>query len=392
MIRGKLKFLFTVFILFFTVGMSGQSSAKVTIGDKKVFHSKILNEDRTVYIYVPDSYKQSTFSYPTLYLLDAEYDFVSTVGAVEFMSSVGKIPEMIVVGIVNTNRSRDLTPEAPKDKESKAFWGEIGGADNFRGVIKNELIPFIEQGYRTNGFKILRGQSFGGLFGLFDYLKRLPLFNAYIISSPTVRWNENMLFNELSHFSFNILEKRKLYIGEAEFDSGTDTGIRDFSQLLQSIIIDSNYFGYHFFKGESHYSLAFDTTQKGLEYLYRNWQLDRGLLAAGDYNLLVAHYKKVSDEFGFPMKVPMSQMIDFENIQLRKSHYEKAIEIAEKNVQLYPEQPETYWHLGDAYSFSKDYKKALEYFEKALKKARENGLKNLDDYMDSVENTKSKIE
>ena len=389
---GKLYIIYFVLCMVKLPCLQGQTSSVVTLGKNVTIHSNLLDEDRQLYIYLPESYKNSTFQYPVLYLLDAEYEFVPMVGIVEFMSGAGKIPEMIVVGIVNTNRSRDLTPEAPNDDESKKFWGEIGGAMKFKSFIKNELFPFINKEYRTDGYKILRGQSFGGLFGLFDYFGNNPLFNAYILTSPTVRWNENKLFKQLKQFDYNPNDKRKIYLGEAEFDSGTDTGIRDFSQALSNHIYNPTYFNYDFFKGENHYSLVFKASQKGLEFLYKNWKMPHNLLLEGDFETIMSHYEKASEEFGHQMKIPMGQIIGLENEQLRKGNYKKAIEIALKNIELYPNQPETYWHLGDAFLFAEDYKVALKCFEKALEKAKVLDMSDLKDYIDSVRNTKLKLE
>ena len=177
-------------LLLLSLNLCAQQNDKVIIGDIVQLKSEILKEDRTLQIYLPDSYKNSTFNYPVLYLLDSEFEFHHTTGTINFMSNTGKIPETIVVGIVNANRTRDLTPEAPNDNDSRAFWGEIGGAENFRKFIQQEIIPFIGENYRTDGYNILRGQSFGALFSLFDFFKEDALFNAYIITSPTVRWNE----------------------------------------------------------------------------------------------------------------------------------------------------------------------------------------------------------
>ena len=94
-----LGFLF-IFLLLATQLM-GQSSDKVIIGDVIKLESKVLEEERTLFIYTPESYNESTFNYPVLYLLDAEWDFHHTTGTIDFLSGSGKIPELIVVGIVN---------------------------------------------------------------------------------------------------------------------------------------------------------------------------------------------------------------------------------------------------------------------------------------------------
>ena len=364
---------------------------KVSIGDVLTLNSEILNEDRSIYVNLPESYTESTFRYPVLYLLDAEYEFHHTTGTISFLSGTGKIPEVIVVGIVNTNRSRDLTPEAPNDEESKAFWGEIGGADTFRRFIKEELIPFIDNTYRTIDYRLVRGQSFGGLFGIYDVLREDPIFDAYITTSPSVTWNENSLFKQLTQTDFTDKKFTKVYIGEAEFDWGGNTRIKDFSESMQEKINDDTYFKYDFFPGEGHYSLVFDATQKGLKFIYKNWMPSDSVMNSSDLSNLQRHYAKLTSEFGYQIDVPMDQIIRLANNQLRKKQYESGISIAKRNIELYPDQPQSYWHTGDAYYLGGNYEMALEYFKMALVKAEALKVKDLEPFKSSIRQTEEKV-
>lgn len=378
-----------VFLLFSTI-LLGQNNEKVIIGDIVRLNSKVLSEERVVYIYVPESYHQSTFKYPVLYLLDAEWDFHHTTGTIAFLSGTGKIPELIVVGIVNTKRSRDLTPEAPNDTESQQFWGEIGGADNFKSFIQKELIPYIDSNYRTVDYNILRGQSFGGLFGIFDLFQTDHGFNAYVLTSPSVRWNENMFFKQIAKLDFNNYQKIKLYIGEAEFDWGDNDGISKFSALWNKYNMNQDNFQYELYEGEGHSSLVFDATNDALKFIYQNWKAPDSLMYSSDLESLKQYYSRLSAEFNYEVKVPMDQVIRLANNQLRNKNYEAGIAIARQNVELYPEQPQTYWHVGDAYYLAGRDKEALVYFEKALEKAKILNLRNLEDYEMSVSKLKKK--
>src|SRR5262245_8192393 len=89
----------------------------IKIGEKFSIQSKILNERRSYWLYLPQSYHEKTFApkrYPVLYLLDGGAHFHSTSGVVQFMGAGIngniQIPELIVVAIPNTQRTRDLTP------------------------------------------------------------------------------------------------------------------------------------------------------------------------------------------------------------------------------------------------------------------------------------------
>ncbi|GAB3804628.1 hypothetical protein GCM10028819_36460 [Spirosoma humi] len=88
----------------------------IVIGHIDSLFSKILNEKRKIWVHLPDSYPNGVYAkrrYPVVYLLDGTSHFSSVVGMIEQLSSVNGntiYPEMIVVGIANTNRLRDLTP------------------------------------------------------------------------------------------------------------------------------------------------------------------------------------------------------------------------------------------------------------------------------------------
>jgi predicted alpha/beta superfamily hydrolase len=95
-----------------------QNENKIVIGKTDTIFSKILNETRKILLYTPNFTSLANLPnqrYPVLYLLDGEAHFVSTVGLVQQLSQANGnavLPEMIVVGITNTNRFRDLTPSA----------------------------------------------------------------------------------------------------------------------------------------------------------------------------------------------------------------------------------------------------------------------------------------
>jgi predicted alpha/beta superfamily hydrolase len=110
-------------------GVAQKPGNRVVIGTVDSVYSKILNEKRALLIHVPNGSNDER--YPVLYILDGEDHFNSAAGIVQQMAGV--IPDMIVVGITNTVRQRDLTPtQVNGDKVS-------GGGENFIKFINNEL-------------------------------------------------------------------------------------------------------------------------------------------------------------------------------------------------------------------------------------------------------------
>jgi predicted alpha/beta superfamily hydrolase len=177
-------FLFSLAVVAF--GQSYADGARVAI------KSEVLGEERVILIRTPPGYERNGQRYPVLYLTDGDAHLGHTSGTIEFLSRNGRMPEMIVVAITNTDRTRDLTPTnasmlRPDGTEMK--FPTSGGADKFLKFIETELIPKIEKDYRTQPYRVFAGHSFGGLFAIHSFLTRPESFNAYIAVSPSMQWD-----------------------------------------------------------------------------------------------------------------------------------------------------------------------------------------------------------
>jgi uncharacterized protein len=128
-----------------------------------------------------------------LYLLDGKSHFLHTSGAVDYLSALGDIPEMIVVAIDSTVRIRDFTQTA-----WATAWVGRGGAANFKRFLSTEFIPTIERAYRTDGFRVLVGHSAGGQFVLYCLTAEPFLFQAYMAFSPSLDRDDNLPQKSLS--------------------------------------------------------------------------------------------------------------------------------------------------------------------------------------------------
>lgn len=164
------------------------------IGETRVFKSNILQENRTLNIYLPNGYDK-TKAYPVLYVLDgsANEDFLHIVGLVQFFNMQMQMPDFIVVGIANIDRKRDFTYPTT-DKELKESFPTTGGSALFIEFIEKELQPYIISNFKTTETKYIIGQSLGGLLATEILLKKPDLFTHYFIVSPSLWWdNETLL-------------------------------------------------------------------------------------------------------------------------------------------------------------------------------------------------------
>ena len=163
--------------------LTAQGDAPLTVGMQFVIKSRILEQDRTVWLSLPESYGNGNQAYPVLYMTDAETHFFHFSGIIDFQAQVNRIPEMIIVGLTNIDRTHDLTPRPSADYAQTSV--NAGGADDFITFISDELIPYIEKNYRTQPYRIHVGHSLGGLFVGHSFITDPNLFDAYVSISPT---------------------------------------------------------------------------------------------------------------------------------------------------------------------------------------------------------------
>lgn len=194
----------------------GQTSKPINIGETRELNSSILNEKRTINIYLPEDYKTDTAKYSVIYLLDGglDEDFIHVSGSVQFntFSWVARIPNSIVVGIGNTNRKRDMTFPTTSASDKKLL-PMSGGSEKFIAFIEKELQPYIQNNYKVNNNKLLIGQSLGGLLATEILLTRPTLFNKYLIISPSLWWNDGSLLKKPTDtWSRQIKSKTHIYI------------------------------------------------------------------------------------------------------------------------------------------------------------------------------------
>jgi predicted alpha/beta superfamily hydrolase len=197
------------------------------------FHSAVLNEERRVIIHLPRNYSRDTaHKYPVMYVLDGTSQDQHTADKIAVLSDAALIPSAIVVGLPNTrgNRERDQTPPFMR-RDVNDQNSPYGAADKFLLFIEKELIPFVDRNYRTSGYKMLSGNSRGGLFVLYTLLEKADLFQArFCYSTPVWRF-DNLMVNKTAEFlrsSTGLSSFLYLSVGEKE----TEQMIGGFNKMV----------------------------------------------------------------------------------------------------------------------------------------------------------------
>lgn len=168
--------------------------------EQKAMESSALGEKREYLVHLPESYSRlPNKSYPVIYVMDGSSEDLHTAASAALMARINVTPEVIVVGIPNVSgkgRQRDYTPPGMRQDvdESDKFKGH---ADSFLAFLRDELIPQVDKSYRTTNFRLLAGNSRGGLFVVYALTAEPQLFSAYIANSPALWRDEDEIIKRL---------------------------------------------------------------------------------------------------------------------------------------------------------------------------------------------------
>ncbi len=175
--------------------------------------SKILNEKRVINVWVPIEYSTSQDSLSVLYMPDGgtKEDFPHIANTLDSLITSKKIKPVILVGIENIQRRKDLSPPT-ENEEDKKIADVVGGSNEFRSFVKDELFPEITKKYRTKNNKGIIGESLAGLFIMETFLKQPEMFDYYIAIDPSLWWNDHkMLLNAKNDLAKFPLTPKKLW-------------------------------------------------------------------------------------------------------------------------------------------------------------------------------------
>lgn len=387
---------------------NAQTDNQIVIGKVDSVSSAILKEKRKVWVYIPNmtqDMQNSNQRYPVLYLLDGEGHFQSVVGMIQQLSQVNGntiVPEMIIVGIPNTDRTRDLTPthidnDLPMMDSNSAK--NTGGGENFAAFLQKELIPHIDSIYPTQPFRILVGHSFGGLAVLHILTNHTKMFNAYIAIDPSM-WYDKERF--LKTTQQKLISKKydgaSLYVGIANTMAEgmtleklkKDTTI--VTRHIRSIFAMDKFiktnsknglkYASKYYGDDDHGSVPLISEYDGLRFIFSWYRLK---LSPPDFfsadTALVRkyrqHYQKVSKEFGYKVTPPEMQINGLGYYILSQKHYEKAAALFRMNIENYPQSGNTYDSYADALMAMKDTAAAITNYKKAyaITKSDETKLK-----------------
>lgn len=405
------KLLILLFLI--QIKLIGQETIEVnriTIGESFEIYSQILNEQREIYVYLPQGLwgmDEKTSNLPVIYVLDGESQFNHTATTVDFMSAAPNgndvIPRSIVVGIPNTNRVRDLTPIKDENFEFS------GGGKQFLEFITKEVIPHIDSTYQTTQHRTIIGHSLGGLLTFEALLRKREYFNNYISIDPGFGLANQIYLSEVidtlnqtnlktENIFISIANNRPTFLTEEEMIFDTSQLIKNFGLPNEKFKTASESKDWSInikiktYPNETHYSIPHPSTYDGLKELYhfysykeiQNYYHPEFKSKRDLVDNLKKHYTKLSEKMGYEVK-PMQGYIN--SFAYGLNHFDRedlAIDLLLYNLELNPKNPIVHNNLGYFYMTNDYTKEAIEIYSKSLE------LKNDDWVSETIEKLKRK--
>lgn len=334
------------------------------------FYSERLGENRKLKIQLPRSYNSEEEKvYPIVIVLDGNYLFEPVAGNVDYYSYWEDMPESIVVGILQQGDQR--YDDCYYD-DVEFFPAEQGAA--FFEFIGLELIPFLDDNYRTAKFVIAVGHDFTANFINYYLFKDPPLFQGYISMSP-----------DLAPLMDDRLEGRLPGV-EAKIFYYLATGTDDVSDLMEISTeldkrlkaIDNSNVQYYFdnFDGATHYSLVGRAIPRALEQIFqvyrpiskKEYKETLLTLPGSPYDYLLEKYGTIKELFGLDNPIRIKDFIAVAMAAEKTKKWEAMGNIAKLARSQYPDLVLGDYYLGRYYEETGEPKKAMRTFQGAYDK------------------------
>ena len=349
-----IRLLFGLSVLLMIASVAVAQPATGTV-KRFAMKSAVLGEERVILVRTPAGYETNKLNYPVLYMTDGDAHMGHTASTIEFLIQNGRIPDLIVVGITNTDRTRDLTPVRSSNKNAAGDlqFPTSGGADNFLKFIETELIPEIEKEYRVQPYRILAGHSLGGLFAIHTMISKPGVFNSYIAVSPSLQWENGEALKRATEFLKNQKEfKATLFVSLGNEPGAIGDSFESFREALAKTKIKDFEWQAERMDDEDHGSVVLRSHYFGLRKVYEGWQGLRDPKSGavtGGLQGADAHYKKLSDRYGYAIPVPENLINQIGYQFLFDGKPDEAIAAFKANVERYPNSANVYDSLAEAY-------------------------------------------
>ena len=379
----------TALFVLLAAAFTAPAGVPVLAGQKVTLPSKVLGEERTLWVSVPDSYARTARRYPVLYLTDAEAQFEHTSATAAFLARNGFMPEVIVVGIQNTDRTRDLSPSHDPQFPTS------GGAERFLEFIETELVPFVESGFRTAPFRIFAGHSAGGNFAFHAMRVKPELFQAVIAVSPWLVWDKRKELGLLTPFlSGGGARTRALFFTSGDEGPEMRDVLAQVTSALKAGAPKSLRWASANYPGENHGSVVLPSHYAAFRMIFDGWSIPvdpKTERLVGSLEDVKKRYEGLSERLGFPVTAPEVPVNRLGYQALAQKDVPAALSFFRYNAETYPESPNVHDSLGDGLEAGGSLEEALASYTKAADLGEKGGDPNTKFFKANAERVRARI-
>jgi predicted alpha/beta superfamily hydrolase len=331
-----------------------------------------------------------------LYVLDARAHFKAMAAMADQLGEEIFWPRMIVIGIENTDRLRDLTPSKIHQLEDlpEVYLKNTGGASAFLEFITKELIPFVDANYPTTPYRSLIGHSLGGLFTTYAMYTEGDSFRNYIAIDPSYWWDNNYLLDQLAPYKHCPIDvNNNFYLAAANTlppETSPEAILNDrrnrtahfraiakFAGIFEENSCSADQFHYRYYPEQSHANVSLTAFYDAFSKIFDFYNIDpvlkqfdperlHNISTERFLNAFNEHYQRISGKLGYRV-LPEEDLISsmgYKSLELED--FEKAEALFRMNITNFPESSRAHNSLGDFFMVTERPQRALKNYKKAL--------------------------
>jgi predicted alpha/beta superfamily hydrolase len=239
--------------------------------DMSVQHSKNVGDSFEIYISLPAGYDTANI-YNVVYYCDANLRSGKKLRKLFSMDDYENLQQTMFVGVghigsYHPRRRRDFMLPKINGQDTAGRNKRNGQVDKFYSYLTTELIPTINQEFKTNAdSNSILGHSLGGLFAFYCLFKSDDLFSKYFAMSPALWVNKYSIYR-FNRINGGLPSMQKLYFTSGSREkinkilNGTNRAKKFFDRMqYQNLAYD-----YEIWKHRTHTSSVTPTLKKILK-------------------------------------------------------------------------------------------------------------------------------
>lgn len=296
-----------------------------------VLSSAIATQQLKFTVILPEGYDpKDKQRYPVFYTQTDSRRMKLIAQQIDWLSHLdfGPIPQMIIVTLPYV--------ELPQENQHKDAVASGMATPLTISVLKKELLPYIDNHFKTQPFRIIEGYSTQANLPLGILATQPQLFNAYISISPALELDKSGLLNALEHnLPKHNVRYRSVFASLGSFTNNKPL----FDQLsktlakaqpaLNSQLVDFSHINY--------YTTPVTALPQALEALFKDRSpQDIQKFSQQGYSAVLQYFKQLKNKYGYMMS-PVTTLVDLAQYQLAQGSNHQAMQTLTHVVKLKPD-------------------------------------------------------